>query len=149
MLELHCLGNYQGDQPWFRGDDFRDYYEKWLSTPQPAEFLAALKAGVEEGRVIAEVCEEDSHGVGYLSVSFLNVEGYDLLVAEISDIGVLPAHQRRGIGTLMLEHAESQALKRGAQLLRADIGTPNDASRVLHEKAGFEPVRLLYEKRLF
>ena len=149
ILELHCLGSYQGDQPWFRGDSFGDYYEKWLATQQPAEFLAGLEVGVAEGRVTAEVCEEDGDAVGYLSVSFFDVEGYDLIVAEITDIAVLPAHQRRGIGTLLLQRAESLASERGAQLLRADVGTPNEASRRLHEKAGFNAVRLLYEKRLF
>jgi ribosomal protein S18 acetylase RimI-like enzyme len=148
ILELHCLGNYEGDQPWFRGDSFPIYRETWLKTPQPAGFLAELESRVKGGSVIAEVCEENGRPVGYYCLSFTDVVGYDLKLAEIEDIAVQLTDQRRGVGTMMLHHAEALARERGADLLRAGVGSPNVASRRLHEKAGFEVIRFTYEKRL-
>jgi len=131
-----------------RGDDFEAYYRRWLETPQPAAVIAALTAGLAEGSVIAEVCEEDGVAVGFLAMGFSDIDGYDLRVAEISDIAVTPARQRQGIGTMQLKRAARLAREHRVHLLRADIGAPNAASRALHQRAGFEAVRLLYEKRL-
>jgi GNAT superfamily N-acetyltransferase len=148
VLDLHCLANYAGDQPWFRGGSYEAYRQTWLATPQPQSFLAGLQAGIDAGSAITEVCEEDGRAVGYFCLEFAGIEGYGLKVAEVNDIAVLPADQRRGIGAIMLHHAEDLARQQGADLIRADIGVTNAASRALHERTGFEPYRLLYEKRL-
>ena len=55
---------------------------------------------------------------------------------------------RRGIGTQMLEHAESTARQCGADLLRSDTGMSNVPTQRVFEKRGFEVYRLQYEKLL-
>jgi ribosomal protein S18 acetylase RimI-like enzyme len=103
---------------------------------------------LEDEYALVEVCEEDGDAVGYVCISLSDIVGYDLKVAKIEDISVRVDRQRRGIGSLMLVHAEAVAHERGAHLLRADVGVSNVGSRALHEKAGFEPFRIYYEKRL-
>jgi ribosomal protein S18 acetylase RimI-like enzyme len=64
------------------------------------------------------------------------------------DIEVVPSHQRIGIGTLLLQHAESLARERGAVVLRSETAVKNEASQVLYKKLGFSPDRVRLEKTL-
>jgi ribosomal protein S18 acetylase RimI-like enzyme len=86
--------------------------------------------------------------VGFLWVTFAEIEGYELTVAEVMDIELIPAYQRQGHGSMILAHAETLAIERGAQVLRSETGVENVASQALHRKAGFEVHRLRYEKLL-
>jgi ribosomal protein S18 acetylase RimI-like enzyme len=145
---MHCLGNYESDQPWFRGESYPAYCAAWLKTSQPEGFLQMLRDSIKDTRTIAEVCEENNRRVGFLWVSFSEIEGYGLTVAEVNDIEVAPEAQRRGIGSAMIQRAEALAKERGADILRSETGNENAASNALHKKAGFEVFRLQYEKRL-
>jgi GNAT superfamily N-acetyltransferase len=45
------------------------------------------------------------------------------------DIAVAPDYQRKGIGTMMLEHIEKLAKERGATMLRSNTGIVDTASQ--------------------
>ena len=47
LLELHCRINYESETPWARRVLYERYREKWLSTPQPQEFLSHLAKSYE------------------------------------------------------------------------------------------------------
>jgi GNAT superfamily N-acetyltransferase len=148
LLEMRSLINWNGDQLWFRGDSFEAYRERWLETTQPASGEQRLTDLLSRGEALAEVCEDNGRVVGYIQLSFYEIEGYGLNVAEIDNIAVVPSEQRRGIGRQILQHAEELALARGCDLMQSEVGAPNEASRALHENFGFEVFRLAYEKRL-
>jgi len=148
LLEMHCRINYESETPWARRVSYERYREKWLSTPQPESFLSDLANSMRDKRTMTEILEDDGVLVGYLWVTFNDVEGYDITIASIMDMAVAPDYQRRGIGLKMMRHIEETARERGATLLRSDTGTENTASQKLHEKAGFKPYRIHYEKVL-
>ncbi|MHB8807339.1 MAG: GNAT family N-acetyltransferase [Anaerolineaceae bacterium] len=60
-------------------------------------------------------------------------------VAKIEDFAVLPAYQRRGIGTTILKYVIHTALTKGAELiyLMADEG---DTPQEMYKKLGFEKI---------
>jgi len=62
----------------------------------------------------------------------------DSNIAEIKNIAVCETHQGKGIGTLLLRHAEDTARKNGYKKLI--IGTGNSSIRqlYLYQKMGFE-----------
>lgn len=97
---------------------------------------------------MAEILEENGFVVGYLWVTFTDIEGYDMTIAEIMDLIVVPKYQRQGIGTKMMRYIEGTARDRGAALLRSSTGIENVASRKLHEKSGFKPYQIHHEKVL-
>jgi ribosomal protein S18 acetylase RimI-like enzyme len=148
LLEFHCQINYDSETPYMRRLSYEKYREKWLSTPQPESFLSELEESMRDRRTMAEILEEDEVKVGYLWVTFRDVQGYGITVAGIMDIAVAPDYRRRGIGTMMLRHVEQAARERGATLLRSDTGIENVASQGLHENFGFKPYRINYEKAL-
>ena len=73
---------------------------------------------------------------------------YNATSAEIDDIMVAPAYQRRCLATQIIERVERLARERGATLLRSRIGVENNASQGLHAKFDFKTSALEYEKEL-
>lgn len=127
---------------------YEEYRNKWLRTSQPESFLSDLKKAMKENRTIAEILEDNNVKVGYLWVTFTDVQDYGITIAEIMDIAVARDYQRRGIGTTILRHVEELAKEQGAILLRSDTGNENVASQKLHESFGFKPYKIHYEKVL-
>jgi ribosomal protein S18 acetylase RimI-like enzyme len=148
LLEFHCRINYESETPYMRKSSYEKYRNKWLRTSQPESFLSDLEKTMEENRTIAEILEDDKGKVGYLWVTLTDIQDYSMTVAGIMDIAVAPDYQREGIGTMMLEHIEELAKEKGAALIRSDTGIENIASQRLHEKFGFKPYRIHYEKAL-
>jgi len=127
---------------------YGEYRKKWLGTSQPKSFLADLEKTMNDKRTIAEILEDDDATAGYIWVTFTDVKDYNITTAEIMDIAVATDYQRRGIGTMMLRYIEDLSRERGATLLRSDTGIENAASQKLHERFGFKPYRIHYEKVL-
>ena len=149
LLVIHCQINYAVDTPAFRNMPYEEYWEKWMRSPQPEQFLSRLKETMEDKRTIAEIAE-DEHGtiIGYLWAIFEDIEGYDTTIAYVMDIAVMVDFRGMGVGTEMLEHIEEVARVKGAHLLRSDTSIENEASQKLHEKLGFKRYHILYEKNL-
>jgi len=148
LLELHCRINFESETPSAREVSYEQYREKWLSTSQPESYLKLLTKTMKDKRTIAEILEDNGILIGYLWVNLTEVEGYNITIAEVMDIIVVPDYQRKGIGTKMMKHIEEIAKKKGATLLRSDTGIENIASQKLHKKLGFKPYRIMYEKTL-
>lgn len=148
LLTFHCRINYESETPYARRMTYEQYRETWLRTPQPESFLSDLADSMQHERTLAQIVEDNGEVAGYLWVTFTDVPGYDVTIAEIMDLIVAPEHRRRGIGQRMMTTIEKEARKRGATLLRSDTGIENVASQRLHEKVGFRPYRIHYEKVL-
>lgn len=148
VLEFHCRINYESETPHARKVPYEQYRQKWLSTMQPETYLSDLSKSMKNKRTIAEILEENGTTIGYLWVTFTEIQGYNMAIAEIMDIIVTPEHQRQGIGLSMLTHIEKIAKDRGATFLRSDTGIENVASQELHRKFGFKIKRIEYEKIL-
>ena len=150
ILEFHCRTNYESESPWARTVSYENYREKWFSTSQPEQFFAHFAETAQDPETIAEVWieEETERAAGYVWVVFYEIKDYGLKAAEIRDLLVTPEFQGRGIGRKMLQYIEEKAVATGANLLRSETGIENVPSRRLHEKAGFQTVRVLFEKKL-
>jgi GNAT superfamily N-acetyltransferase len=148
LLNFHCRGNYESASPWARRMEYEEYRKKWLSTSQPESFLQSLAKSLEDERTITEIWEDEDKAVAYVWIAFWDIPDYNITVAEVNDIAVANAYQRRGIATQMLAHAEQLARERGAHVFRSGTGIENLASQRLHAKQGFETYHVLYEKLL-
>jgi L-amino acid N-acyltransferase YncA len=69
-------------------------------------------------------------------MTFADVRGQDLVLAEINDLWVAPDRRRRGLGRQMLERLAADAQRKGAHRLRSGTGTDNGISLRLHARAG-------------
>ena len=72
-------------------------------------------------------------------VGFLRALSDGCMVAWIAEVCVIPSHQRRGIGNLLLADLIAESEKRGFRQMIAVIGdSANTGSVAVHARAGFE-----------
>jgi GNAT superfamily N-acetyltransferase len=148
VLSLSCLREFEEMADWARPASFRQYREGWLRTHQPEAIVKDLDETMNDLRTVAEIWEEDGKPVGFLWVTFGEGEVPGRSSAEVRTLVVAPEHQRRGIGGLMLRHAEHQAQLLGATTLRSETAFDNAASLAMHGRLGFKVVSYQYEKLL-
>lgn len=86
--------------------------------------------------------------VGFLWIALSDLENFSMAFAEVRALVVAIAHQRRGIGGLMLQHAEDVAARMGAVCIRSEMATDNEAARAMHGKQGYTVATYQYEKLL-
>lgn len=115
---------------------YRQVYPDWLRSQ--ADAVAAV-CGAESADVW--VVEHEGQAVGFVAV----IITADRSSGEIDMIAVDPAHQRRGLGAELLEHAVVRARAAGIPLLEiATGGDPGHApARRAYERAGFTPLPLV------
>lgn len=98
------------------------------------------------------VAEADGQVVGLVCVWLEREPEFFLTTlagyAYISDLVVLPAYRRRGIGAALLHQAEAYALERGATALRIGVLAKNNAAHAAYHKAGFRDYEISLLKPL-
>jgi ribosomal protein S18 acetylase RimI-like enzyme len=100
------------------------------------------------GRIF--VAEEDGAVVGFVGVLARVVPEPDeaQAYAYVSDLVVLPAYRRRGIGRALLERAEAYARGEGARVLRVGVLAKNEAAAGLYRSLGFGDYTIQLNKPL-
>jgi GNAT superfamily N-acetyltransferase len=103
-------------------------------------------------RAVLDVCADDAMTVwvaeldgavaGFAAATLSTKEP----LGEISMIAVDPAHQRRGIGTALTDHATDWIRREGMTVaLISTGGDPGHApARQLYERAGYSPLPIVY-----
>lgn len=147
VLDLACQAAYESVPDWMRSENYRAFRDFWTNSDFARDLLRDLKASLDDSRTVAEVWLEENRPAGILWVTF-NDSPFEVVIAKVRDLVVAPDHQRRGIGSLMLEGAAETARERGAKVLRAETGFENAASQALYGRHGFNVVGLTYERAL-
>jgi aminoglycoside 6'-N-acetyltransferase I len=75
--------------------------------------------------------------VGYLIAVFVFSFEYHGLIAEIDELFVLPSAQRHGIGTALLDVAESSLAIAGCKRIQLQLGTSNGAAQIFYQRRGY------------
>lgn len=147
LLDLGCMASYESLPAWYRLHSYRAYRDTWFESSLPKLFLKSLSTSISEPRTVAELWLEDEQKAGFLWLAFSD-SPHNRVVATLHDLAVTPGHQRRGIGTMMLQAVEAMARERGAGILRVETSIENESTQSMYQKAGFTVARLLYEKEL-
>lgn len=96
--------------------------------------------------VIAETAAGERVGLLWLGVNRNLVTGEE--EAWIYNVSVAAEHQGRGIGRLLMEHAEELARDAGFDTLGLMVSSHNDRARALYEKLSFRATNILMRKKL-
>jgi ribosomal protein S18 acetylase RimI-like enzyme len=86
-------------------------------------------------RDVVFVAREEQKPAGYVA---LRPEDRTTIVVE--QVLVAPGHERRGIGHLLLEHAEGYAIAQHAHRLRIVVESDNWPAQRFYRRSGFVPV---------
>ncbi|HEX4072241.1 MAG TPA: GNAT family N-acetyltransferase [Planctomycetaceae bacterium] len=98
------------------------------------------------------VAEANGQVVGFVCVlcrvDSEEIVEIDRLHAYITDLVVLEPHRNAGIGSQLIQAAESQAQARGATRIEIGVLTANSAAHRLYQKLGYCDREVVLEKRL-
>lgn len=75
--------------------------------------------------------------VGYISMDYDIPLDFNSHVLMLRGLAVSPAHQRRGIGRMLMAASLAEARRRGARRVKSRVLSTNPASLLLHERCGF------------
>ena len=121
-IRLAC----SSDAVWLAAIDAVVSFNPW------SERQFALVCSATEGyRETALVVDEGDRVSGFVVYSQVLDEG------SIHNIAVHPAHQKRGLGRLLLESAVAQLQQADARLCLLEVRRSNKAARRLYEDNGF------------
>lgn len=70
----------------------------------------------------------------------------DVTRGVIDNLYVVPEARNSGIGSALLDHAESVLLEGGVETLTIEALWKNENARNLYEQRGYEPHRIVYEQ---
>ncbi|MFO7636405.1 MAG: GNAT family N-acetyltransferase [Clostridia bacterium] len=111
----------------------------WPDNPRE-EMEKDMNDLISSGKETAFLYEENGVFLGFVNVSLRTdyVEGARTSpVGYIEGIYVKPCHRKRGIGRLLVRHAEEWAMGNGCRQMASDAELHNTASQAFHGKAGF------------
>jgi ribosomal protein S18 acetylase RimI-like enzyme len=103
--------------------------------PRIESLLKGLIQAPERG--VCWVAEEDGALRGYLLAVFMFSLEHGGMMAEIDEIFVAPDMRSRGLGALLLRHAERDLAQRGLVRLQLQLGMDNHRGRRFYERHGF------------
>jgi GNAT superfamily N-acetyltransferase len=115
-------------------------------------YLQHLLAQCEktDGRIF--VAEHNDKVIGMLcvfgKVSSMLADEEDYDYAYVSDLVILAAGRKKGLGRALLGAAEEHARTQGAQYLRIGVHAPNKVARDLYNREGFRERIVILHKDL-
>ncbi len=128
--ELVALARAVGREPegWLLSDD------RWRSVADERRYVRAARRS-STGAVLAAV-DGDGAVIGRLSIA----RDPHPASQHVADLGLLVAsgHRRRGVGSALLEAAETWAREVGITKLELHVFPHNEAAIALYERAGYE-----------
>jgi GNAT superfamily N-acetyltransferase len=125
-----------------------------IASPEDSPALARLNATFNESRLPAEhyatrladpnrvdtpiLAEMDGAVVGFANLRILRPVFYEETYAELTELFVVETARRRGIGRLLLVHAESLATEAGAEEMIILTDFYNHAALELYRAMGYQ-----------
>ena len=97
-----------------------------------------VSAWFEQGAVITEIIMEKNNTLGFAMLVLGREKIFGSRAAHLLAIGILPEHQRRGVGSALLKRMEDVARKYNAVEMNLWTGVDNEAALSFFQKAGFE-----------
>ena len=94
----------------------------------------------DAGRCFALAAEIDGKAAGYIHLYFEPQGGPYRGIPEIVDFGVLEKHRRRGVGSLLMDAAESLARRRSGEVcLGVGLHSGYGSAQRMYAKRGYVP----------
>jgi len=98
-----------------------------------ADLVDAIRASERFVPDLSLIALSEGQALGHVLLSYVHVDPGAHAVLQLGPLAVLPAHQRRGIGSALMRHALRAADRRGEPLVLVE-GAP-----AYYERFGFEP----------
>lgn len=113
--------------------------------------LLLTRCGQGQGKIF--VAQMDGRVIAFICI-LLRLDEGDLIedtpeFAYITDLVVLPAYRGQGVGRMLLQHAETYALRHEAAVLKVDVLAGNTIARELYTRMGYHEHEIRLQKHLW
>ena len=105
--------------------------------PRVAAMVAEIRASRDYVPELTFAADDAGELAGYAMLSYVDVEGLDVRILQLTPVAVRPDRQRRGIGTALVQTALDAAAERAEPLVLVE-GVP-----AYYPRFGFEPASAL------
>jgi len=157
VSELRFRPATRADDAFFREMEFHTTWESIDAEDRrrlrPAEVRETLKVTHEilldrpgNQLIVAENAAGDRVGLLWFGINRNLVTGED--EAWVYNVSVVPEHQGKGYGRLLMEHAEALARAGGFHTLGLMVSSHNERARALYERLSFRASNVVMRKRV-
>lgn len=102
-----------------------------------------------DGLALARTDDRDGRLVGFVMYHIeRGMYEQDLRRGIIENVYVLPTDRNEGIGSQLLDYAESALAKEGAEVVALSVLAENEGARELYRDRGYRPHRITMERSL-
>lgn len=112
-------------------------------------YMRMLKEAYEEGKDGMFVCEIDSEIVGW---SWLRIHENEFFkegaYGELNEIYIVPEWQGKGVGKVLIRHADAWFRNNGVKIVRVEALAANEKALVFYRNHGFKPNYISLQKEL-
>lgn len=121
-----------------------------LGYPAPAEVIPSRITNIGKSGDAAVYVAEDSDGnvVGMMATQLLWTIHIDPPLAWLTGLVVLESARGRGIGSLLLGHAEEWARQKGAQKISLSTALHREETHVFYDNRAYERSGMRFTKKL-
>jgi ribosomal protein S18 acetylase RimI-like enzyme len=139
-------------------DDVDAITERWLDlAAEQLQYGSHLRVSANRGAIRMALARHIANGTALLArsegvVGFVSFEIIDGVFEErvtrgrIQNLYVDPDWRDRGVGTALLEAAESELAEDGADRIAIEAMAENESARRLYKSHGYDPHRVEYER---
>jgi ribosomal protein S18 acetylase RimI-like enzyme len=107
-----------------------------------------LKAILDDDQYQTFVACEEGHIRGFVGTRLGPLYEDDGYYGQIMALAVAPNCQRRGVGRMLMQSAESALIKRGARILVVTSGNQRSDAHAFYESCGYSFTGRRYKKTL-
>jgi GNAT superfamily N-acetyltransferase len=122
---------------------FDDYRAHYGCPPSPQLTYDWLHAQVTRQAMMITAALRSGRACGFIAVSVMPASLALGTAWSVRDLYVTPAHRRRGIARVLLQHVIDDARQAGAHRVSLQTETGNTPALTLYAAAGFHPVTSL------
>jgi ribosomal protein S18 acetylase RimI-like enzyme len=114
----------------------------------PEQMRKRLEAILRDEGYETLVAEDGGRVVGIVGTRVGPLYEDDNLYGQIMALAVAPGHQRRGIGRMLVDAAESKLVARGARVLVVNSGNRRSDAHAFYEHLGYRFTGRRYKKAI-
>lgn len=102
-----------------------------------------------DGLALARTDDRDGEIIGFVMYHVeRGMYEQDVLRGIVENVYVLPAHRNEGVGSQLLDYAESALAAEGAAVVALSVLAENEGARDLYRDRGYRPHRITMERPL-
>lgn len=111
-------------------------------------FTQNYKANLQDSTIRYIVACDGEKVIGFLSMHIQRILHHERLTCELQELNILPEYRSQGIGSKLMEYAETLAKEMGLEEVELTTRNYRIRTQEFYKRLGYEQTHLKFVKRL-